>query len=187
MVLFRLRRMGAKKNPLLSYRRDRQALTAMAALSRPSAPTIRTPSLRPFTWRQIAPRTGWPMAPRPAKVRSAFCGAPSWWTRTARPSPTRRLSRPVERAPQPAPTRRWKILIRFLARSLVEQPDCVRVYTNRRGARLSSKLQAAQGDVGRVVGRNGRVANAMRPPPDVASRHADKPVILEIDWRYANQ
>jgi predicted RNA-binding protein YlqC (UPF0109 family) len=72
-------------------------------------------------------------------------------------------------------------LIRFLARSLVEQPDRVRVHTKETRRETIIKLQVAQGDVGRVVGRNGRVANAMRSLLDVASRHADKPVILEID------
>lgn len=72
-------------------------------------------------------------------------------------------------------------LIRFLACSLVEQPDRVRVHTKDTRRETIIKLQVAQGDVGRVVGRNGRVANAMRSLLDVASRHADKPVILEID------
>jgi predicted RNA-binding protein YlqC (UPF0109 family) len=57
----------------------------------------------------------------------------------------------------------------------------VRVYTKETRRETIIKLQVAQGDVGRVVGRNGRVANAMRALLDVASRHADKPVILEID------
>ena len=72
-------------------------------------------------------------------------------------------------------------LIRFLAESLVEQPDRVNVYVKETRRETIIKLQVAQGDVGRVVGRNGRVANAMRSLLDVASRHADKPVILEID------
>ena len=72
-------------------------------------------------------------------------------------------------------------LIRFLACSLVEQPDRVRVHTKDTRRETIIKLQVAQGDVGRVVGRNGRVANAMRSLLDVASRHADTPVILEID------
>ena len=72
-------------------------------------------------------------------------------------------------------------LIRFLAHSLVEQPEKVRVYTKETRRETIIKLQVAQGDVGRVVGRSGRVANAMRSLLDVASRHHKKPVILEID------
>jgi predicted RNA-binding protein YlqC (UPF0109 family) len=72
-------------------------------------------------------------------------------------------------------------LVRFVARSLVEQPDRVRVFTKETRRETIIKLQVAQGDVGRVVGRNGRVANAMRSLLDVATRHHNKPVILEID------
>ncbi len=72
-------------------------------------------------------------------------------------------------------------LVRFLAHSLVEQPDRVRVYTKETRRETIIKLQVAQGDVGRVVGRNGRVANAMRSLLDVATRHSSKPVMLEID------
>ena len=72
-------------------------------------------------------------------------------------------------------------LIRYLARSLVEQPDKVHVYTKDTRRETIVKLQVAQEDVGRVVGRNGRVANSMRSLLDVAARNAKKPVILEID------
>ena len=72
-------------------------------------------------------------------------------------------------------------LIRFVAQSLVEQPDRVRVYVKETRRETIVKLQVAQGDVGRVVGRNGRVANAMRSLLDVAARYHKKPVILEID------
>ncbi|MBP6440748.1 MAG: KH domain-containing protein [Candidatus Accumulibacter sp.] len=72
-------------------------------------------------------------------------------------------------------------LIRFLAESLVEQPDRVNVYVKETRRETIIKLQVAQGDVGRVVGRGGRVANAMRSLLDVAARHHKKPVLLEID------
>ena len=72
-------------------------------------------------------------------------------------------------------------LIQFLARSLVEQPDRVRVYAKETRRETIIKLQVAQSDVGRVVGRSGRVANAMRSLLEVAARNHKKPVILEID------
>ncbi|GIV68588.1 KH domain-containing protein [Caldilinea sp.] len=72
-------------------------------------------------------------------------------------------------------------LIRYLAESLVEQPDRVRVYTKETRRETIIKLRVAQQDVGRVVGRNGRVANAMRALLEVAARHHRKPVLLEID------
>uniref|UniRef100_A0A7C1FPV8 RNA-binding protein KhpA n=1 Tax=Caldilinea aerophila TaxID=133453 RepID=A0A7C1FPV8_9CHLR len=72
-------------------------------------------------------------------------------------------------------------LIRYLAESLVEQPDRVRVYTKETRHETIIKLRVAQQDVGRVVGRNGRVANAMRALLEVATRNHRKPVLLEID------
>ena len=72
-------------------------------------------------------------------------------------------------------------LIRFLAQSLVEQPDRVHVYLKETRRETIVKLQVAPGDVGRVVGRNGRVANAMRSLLEVAARQHKKPVLLEID------
>jgi len=72
-------------------------------------------------------------------------------------------------------------LIRFLAESLVEEPARVRVHTKETRRETIIKLRVAQQDVGRVVGRNGRVANAMRSLLDVAARNHRKPVLLEID------
>jgi len=74
-----------------------------------------------------------------------------------------------------------EVLIRYLAESLVEQPDRVRVYTQETRRETIIKLRVAQQDVGRVVGRNGRVANAMRALLEVAARNHRKPVLLEID------
>ena len=72
-------------------------------------------------------------------------------------------------------------LIRFLAESLVEEPERVRVYTKETRRETIIKLRVAQPDIGRVVGRNGRVANAMRSLLEVAARDHRKPVLLEID------
>ncbi|MBE2240884.1 MAG: KH domain-containing protein [Caldilineaceae bacterium] len=72
-------------------------------------------------------------------------------------------------------------LIRFLAESLVEEPDRVRVYTKETRRETIVKLRVAQPDIGRVVGRNGRVANAMRSVLEVAARDHRQPVLLEID------
>ncbi|HRW46409.1 MAG: KH domain-containing protein [Caldilinea sp.] len=72
-------------------------------------------------------------------------------------------------------------LIQYIAESLVEEPDRVRVYTKETRRETIVKLRVSQRDVGRVVGRNGRVANAMRSVLEVAARNHRKPVLLEID------
>ena len=72
-------------------------------------------------------------------------------------------------------------LVQYIAESLVEEPDRVRV--NRKETRRTTilKLHVAPGDTGRVIGKNGRVANAMRSLLKAASQQGDRGVILEID------
>ena len=53
-------------------------------------------------------------------------------------------------------------LISYIAQSLVEQPEQVRVYTKDLRRTTILKLQVAQEDTGRVVGKHGRIATAMR-------------------------
>jgi uncharacterized protein len=72
-------------------------------------------------------------------------------------------------------------LIEFIAKSLVEAPDQVQVYTKETRRTTIVKLQVAPEDTGRVIGKNGRVANAMRSLLRVATRHDQREVMLEID------
>ena len=50
-------------------------------------------------------------------------------------------------------------LIEFVARALVEEPEQVRV---REVGRRTLELEVAEDDLGRVIGRRGKTANAMR-------------------------
>jgi len=72
-------------------------------------------------------------------------------------------------------------LIEFLAKSLVEEPEKVNVYRKETRRTTILKLQVAPGDTGRVIGKQGRVANAMRSLLRVTTRHEQRDVILEID------
>jgi predicted RNA-binding protein YlqC (UPF0109 family) len=72
-------------------------------------------------------------------------------------------------------------LVRFLAQSLVEEPEKVTVYRKETRRTTILKLRVAPTDTGRVIGKGGRVANAIRALVNVAARHHDRPVILEID------
>ena len=72
-------------------------------------------------------------------------------------------------------------LIEFLAKALVEAPDQVSVYRKETRRTTILKLQVAPDDTGRVIGKNGRVANAMRSLLRVANRHDNREIILEID------
>jgi predicted RNA-binding protein YlqC (UPF0109 family) len=72
-------------------------------------------------------------------------------------------------------------LIEFLAKALVESPGDVQVFCKDTRRTTILKLQVAPEDTGRVIGKRGRVASAMRSLLIVAARHENRDVILEID------
>jgi predicted RNA-binding protein YlqC (UPF0109 family) len=53
-------------------------------------------------------------------------------------------------------------LVSTLVRGLVREPDQVRVYEEDADGRLVFELLVAEGDRGRVIGREGRTVNALR-------------------------
>ena len=72
-------------------------------------------------------------------------------------------------------------LVQYIAESLVEDPERVRVYRKETRRMNIIKLRAAPSDTGRIIGKGGRVANAIRALLSVSARNEEKPVILEID------
>ncbi len=73
-----------------------------------------------------------------------------------------------------------KELIEFIACSLVDDPTQVNVSQMRRGAQIVLRLQVAKEDMGRVIGKSGRVANAMRVLLRVAGAQDGKRASLDI-------
>ena len=73
-----------------------------------------------------------------------------------------------------------KELIEFMAKALVENPDEVQVSERTYRERVVLRLQVAPEDAGRVIGKNGRVANAMRSVLKVASMRQSREAILKI-------
>lgn len=73
-----------------------------------------------------------------------------------------------------------KELIEFLARSLVDNPDAVTVEEEQDGDRLVFHLYVADDDMGKVIGKQGRIANAMRDLLKVAAAREGARVRLEI-------
>ncbi len=71
-------------------------------------------------------------------------------------------------------------LVEYIAKSLVDDPDSVKVRRKETNNSVVVYLNVAQGDMGRVIGKNGRVANAIRALLRSSAR-TDKRVILEID------
>lgn len=73
-----------------------------------------------------------------------------------------------------------KELIEYIARSIVDNPDEVLVTEEREDRRVILKLQVAPDDKGKVIGRQGRVAQAMRTLLRVASVREGTSASLEI-------
>jgi len=73
-----------------------------------------------------------------------------------------------------------KELVEYIARSLVTMPDAVVVIEEVNSDGVLLKLQVADEDRGRVIGRQGRVAQAMRTLLRVAAVRASTRVQLEI-------
>ena len=73
-----------------------------------------------------------------------------------------------------------KELIEYIARALANEPDAVRVTETNEGGQVMLRLQVAPDDKGKVIGRQGRVAQAMRVLLRVAAIKDDTRVTLEI-------
>lgn len=71
-------------------------------------------------------------------------------------------------------------LVRYIAENLVENPDEVELDVEERGKKVKIRLSVASDDMGRVIGKNGRIANAIRKLTRVAARRQDKYVNVEI-------
>lgn len=71
-------------------------------------------------------------------------------------------------------------LVLFLARSLVEHPDEVDVKEIDEPDALVFELKVAESDLGRVIGRQGRTAKALRTVLSAASAKLRRRAILEI-------
>ncbi len=73
-----------------------------------------------------------------------------------------------------------KELIEYIARSVVDDPTQVQVTQRKRGEGIEISLQVAKEDMGRVIGRSGRVASAIRSLLQVAAAREGKQVTLQI-------
>jgi hypothetical protein len=72
-------------------------------------------------------------------------------------------------------------LIEYIAKSLVDEPSAVEVNEFRRGSTVSLVLRVNKADMGRVIGKSGRVANAIRALLKVAAARENKRVSLDIE------
>jgi len=73
-----------------------------------------------------------------------------------------------------------KELIEFIAKSLVDHPEEVQVRENGSGSRVRIELSVLKDDMGRVIGKGGKVANSIRALLKVAAERKGKQATLDI-------
>jgi predicted RNA-binding protein YlqC (UPF0109 family) len=71
-------------------------------------------------------------------------------------------------------------LLAYLARQLVDEPDAVRVETVERDGGIVLQLHVAPDDVGKVIGRQGRIARALRTVVRAGAARSRERMLLEI-------
>ncbi|HEY60547.1 MAG TPA: KH domain-containing protein [Anaerolineae bacterium] len=73
-----------------------------------------------------------------------------------------------------------KELVEYIAKALVDDPSQVEVTEIDEGERVLIELKVAKEDMGRVIGKGGKVANSMRVLLRVAAAKKGKRVSLDI-------
>ena len=71
-------------------------------------------------------------------------------------------------------------LVEFLVRQLVSDPDAVRVEEVEEEGDIVLEVTVAADDVGRVIGRGGRIANAVRTIAKAAAAREGRRVLVDI-------
>ena len=71
-------------------------------------------------------------------------------------------------------------LLLYIARSLVSNPEEVTVETKESESSITLALHVAEADMGKVIGKEGRIAKAIRTIIKSTSRNESKPVYVEI-------
>lgn len=73
-----------------------------------------------------------------------------------------------------------KELVEYIARSLVDHPEEVQVVAHNSSGKARLELKVAKDDMGRVIGKSGKVANAMRVLLRVAAATEGKQATLDV-------
>ncbi len=73
-----------------------------------------------------------------------------------------------------------KDLVEVIAKSLVDNPDEVVVTEKDNGKSILIELKVAPTDMGKVIGKQGRIAKAIRSVVKAAASREDKKVIVDI-------
>jgi len=73
-----------------------------------------------------------------------------------------------------------KDLLLIIAKNLVQDPDSVTVEEEDQDNAVVLKLRVAAEDMGKVIGKQGRIAKAIRTVVKAAAIHNDKRIVVEI-------
>jgi predicted RNA-binding protein YlqC (UPF0109 family) len=73
-----------------------------------------------------------------------------------------------------------RAVIEVIVRALVDHPDAVRITESERRGVLVFELRTAPGDMGKIIGRQGRTAAALRTLVAVAAEHHGRRAQLDI-------
>ena len=73
-----------------------------------------------------------------------------------------------------------KELVEVIAKALVDNPEEVSVNEKNEGRTIVLELHVAEGDMGKVIGKQGRIAKAIRSVVKAAASKEEKKVIVEI-------
>ena len=73
-----------------------------------------------------------------------------------------------------------KELLEYIAKSLVENPDEVSVEVVEKEDMIVLELRVGEGDMGKVIGRQGRIAKAIRTVIRSATAQSPKKVVVDI-------
>ena len=74
-----------------------------------------------------------------------------------------------------------KELVEVIAKALVDNPEEVVVTEKENGRNLTVELHVAPSDMGKVIGRQGRIAKAIRTLVRAAANKENEKVVVEID------
>ena len=73
-----------------------------------------------------------------------------------------------------------KELVEVIAKSLVDHPEDVRVEEKQQDRQVTLELHVDEDDMGKVIGRQGRIAKAMRTVVKAAATRGNKKVSVDI-------
>ena len=73
-----------------------------------------------------------------------------------------------------------KELVEVIAKALVDHPEEVSVNEKNEGRTIVLELHVAEGDMGKVIGKQGRIAKAIRSVVKAAAAKEDQKVVVDI-------